>query len=295
MGKILDFSSAFEEATIDHQLKCIQKELLQNHLSCKKLHSLALELNSIYHLIDDNLSKQIFLTDRAFEQLNEKKYHVGSLLNSCYHKWLDRKIDHLTENAQKISQTKNLSEKKTSKKIDMLKKELHVLCENNALSLENKYLIKIAKKCLSKKEIKEKNSDKFHSAKTLRVDFSLNHLNKDDLIDVYDICLSLYEIAGNFFHHKFNEAFDLFFSLPQETRNHITQKLNEKEANINNLKTIQNFNKWQTNLFVVVQTLTAFANQLIDGSKESQELDDIEIQSIFNDPFFRSSEKVDNF
>ena len=215
MEKIIDLSSMFEESAIDYKLKCIQKELVEENLSQSKLYYLADELHLIFDYIDDELLNQAYITELSFDRFSKTKETIGSLLNTCYQKWLDKSIDIITDDALTAAlESAGASHSKTSKKVKELNKKLEGICQQNSLSLANRHMVKVAKKYLTKAEDKKalaKNSEKLptRDAQSIRIDF-LSSPAFNESVNLHETCLSLYEVGGDLFHHRFNVALESF-------------------------------------------------------------------------------------
>lgn len=291
MEKIIDFSSFFEENTIDRKLQHIQNQLVKGNLSKNKLFDIANELNFLFDYVDKKLLREAYMSDLSFQNTSKTKQLIGSLLNTCYHKWVDKNIDMLTEQALQIAQKdQNLSQKNTSRKIAKLEKKLNQISFENALSLENRHLVHVAKSSLKKPDPNKLSKN----AKTLRLDFSSSS-EFNNIIDNYDVCLSLYEISGDLFHNNFDTAFEKFYSLPKSLQDDMTKHLEKRKASMTNIKFVEDFNEWQKNLFLIIQSFVGLANQILVGSNECIYPSKEEIIDLFNDSFFHQKENLADF
>ncbi len=282
MDKIIDFSSVFEGTMIDNELKSIHKQLLKESLDQDKLYDLTEKLETIFEYISEKMSKSAQLTDI----ISEKKLEVGRLLNSCYSKWIDKEINLITEDIQKLSSVD--SNGNTLEKIDDLKSSISELTFNNALSLENKHLIQLAKTHLNEIETGRANSD-LSSAQEIRIEFQ-DYQSKRDPIDDHEIALTLYEMSGRFYNNDIKSAIELFYSLPEKNRLELTDILEARGASIEAIKTVEDFGSWQKNLFIVIQTSLGYANHVVDGLSAYHFPEKDEIIELFNDPFFNQND-----
>lgn len=280
MNKIINFSSAYEERCVEARILTIKKELNKERISSKKLRELQEEL---YHLsleVTKTLQTQASLTQHAMSLFLETQVELGSLIYACQNLFIDKKVDRLTEHAQKIAQESLNPYKNVSLKIGKLQKSILSLTCQEALSLENRQMINLAKKYLHDAEARCYQETALKGTKAIRLDFQKINASQD-LLDPYDISIALYEVAGDFYHNQLQQAFSGFFALAPSVQSEVKALLLKKGMSFDELKNTQDLSEWNRLLNQVLQTLLGYSNQLLYGSYSEPSL--TEIRSLFRD------------
>lgn len=267
MNKIIDFSSVNGEFFIDAHINKIKKELKKETISIKKLHHLQGELYNLGLFLTKQLREGVALTQHTMGLFLIQQTELSCLMYTCQNVFIDKKVDKLTQSAQKIAKESQDPYKNVSQKITKLKKSINSLTHQEALSLENRQMINLAKAYL--KDAKEHlyTHDLSKDPQTIRLDFKQENSQKD-LMDSYETSLNLYEIGGALYHHDLKEAFSLFYSLSPLLQKEIKEEILTTGGSFDLLKEVENLAIWKKNLYPVIQALIGYSNKLIYNSTD---------------------------
>jgi hypothetical protein len=280
MNKIINFSSVYEEQCVEARIFTIKKELNKEHISSKKLLKLQEELHHLSLEITKTMQTQASLTHHAMSLFLKTQAELGSLIYACQNLFIDKKVDKLTEHAQRIAKESLNPGKNVFLKIGKLQKSILSLTCQEALSLENRQMIDLAKKYLHDAEARCYQETALKGPKAIRLDFQKINASQD-LLDPYDISIELYEVAGDFYHYQIHQAVSAFFSLAPSVQSAVNALLLQKGIRLDALKHSQNLAEWSHLLNQVLQTLLGYSNQLLYGSYREPSV--AEIQSLFKD------------
>lgn len=276
MNKIIDFSSMNEEIFVDERINKIKKELKKESISRKKLHNLEIELYDLSLSLTQKMHKQVALSQSTMDQFLVQQTELSCLICVCQNLFIDKKVDKLTQNAQKIAKESQHPYKNVSQKIEKLKKSISSLTYQEALSLENRQMINLAKNYLTDAQKHHYTHDLSKDPKTIRLDFKKENGQKD-LIDPYETSLSLYEVAGHLYHYELKEAFGLFYSFSPSMQKELKEEILKAGGSFDLLKDLENIKLWKKNLYPVIQALIGYSNQVIYGNVEYPSIKEINI------------------
>ncbi len=258
MSKILNFSSTHEDFFIDKTINKIKKDLEKPSISKKKLYNIQQELNQLNSVLVDNLRHQVRMTQSALTMFLQKQTELSTLSYNCQNLFIDKCVDTLTEQAQKVAKNNLNSCKNISKRVSKLRKDISTLGYEQALSLENRQMIDLANRYLNSKESVDLSKD----TATLRL--SLREENsKKDLNELFDLSIALYEIAGSFYHCNIKEALELFYSLSPTTQQEIKTKLQELGVDLHMINQTMNITAIRKQLYLIIQTCLGYSHYVL--------------------------------
>jgi hypothetical protein len=280
MSKIIDFSSVYEGMSVNKRLHSIKKELEKEAISKRKLHLLKTELYQLSLFLTKELKKQATLTQFTISLFLAQQAELGTLIFACQNLFVDKKVDHLIQSAQKIAKESQDPYKNISQKVHKLQKSISSLTHQEALSLENRHLIHLAKCYLTDAINHDYTHDLSKKSQNIRLDFKKAQEQKD-LLDVHETSLMLYEIAGHFYYHELQEAFALFYSLSPSLQDTLKHNLSQLGGCFSLLKDLNDLSLWKNNLYLTIQTLIGYSHELAYGVKEYPSIK--EINTLFKD------------
>ena len=280
MSKIVNFSSIHRGIFIDTRINKIKKELKNEKISTRKLHHLQGELNDLGLFLTKQLNERAALTQHTMGVFLLQQTELSCLMYTCQNVFIDKRIDKLTQNAQKIAKESQDPYKNVSQKIAKLKKSIHSLTYQEALSLENRQMINLAKAYLNDAKEHIYTHDLSRDTQTIRIDFKKENSQRD-LMDFYETSLALYEIAGAFYHHDLKEAFSLFYSLSPSLQKEVKEEVLKVGGSFDRMKELKHLDLWKDNLYLVIQALIGYSNQLIYNTTDYPTHQ--EIDSLFRD------------
>lgn len=258
MSKILKFSSTREDFFIDKTINKIKKDLEKPSISKKKLYNIQQELNQLNGVLVDNLRHQVRMTQSALTMFLQKQTELSTLSYNCQNLFIDKCVDTLTEQAQKVAKTNLNSCKNISKRVSKLRKDISTLGYEQALSLENRQMIDLANRYLNSKESVDLSKD----TTTLRLSLRAEN-SKKDLNELFDLSIALYEIAGSFYHCNIKEAFELFYSLSPTTQEEIKTKLQEFGVDLHMINQTLNITAIREQLYLIMQTCLGYSHYVL--------------------------------
>jgi hypothetical protein len=258
MSKILKFSSTHEDFFIDKTINKIKKDLEKPSISKKKLYNIQQELNQLNGVLVDNLRHQVRMTQSALTIFLQKQTELSALSYNCQNLFIDKCVDTLTEQAQKVAKNNLNSCKNISKRVSKLRKEISTLGYEQSLSLENRQMIDLANRYLNSKESIDLSKD----TTTLRLNLREEN-SKKDLNELFDLSIALYEIAGCFYHCNITEAFDLFYSLSPMTQQEIKIKLEEFGVDLHMINQTLNITAIREQLYLIMQTCLGYSHYVL--------------------------------
>lgn len=276
MSKIIDFSSMNEELFVDERINNIKKELKKETISRKKLHNLEIELHDLSLSLTQKMHNEATLSQHTMSQFLVQQTELSCLICACQNIFIDKRVDKLTQTAQKIAKESQDPYKNVSQKIGKLKKSISSLGYQEALSLENRQMISLAKNYLTAAEKHDYAHDLSKDPKTIRLDFKKENSQKD-FLDPYETSLSLYEIAGHLYYYELKEAFAVFYSLSPSLQKEIKEEILKNNGSFDLLKDLDNMKSWKKNLYPVIQALIGYSHSLIYGIIEYPSVKEINI------------------
>lgn len=280
MSKIINFSSMNEGMFVSDRINNIKKELKKETLSRKKLRDLEDEIHYLSLFLTKKLHEQANLTQIAMSLFLSQQAELSCLIFACQNLYIDKRVNKLTQHAQKIAKESQDPYKNVSQKIEKLKKSIHSLAYQEALSLENRQMINLAKNYLNDAKEHRYSHDLSKNANAIRLEFKKENCQKD-FTDPYETSISLYEIAGNLYHHELKEAFALFYSLSPSLQKALKEAILKVGGNFDLLKNLEDLEGWKKNLYPVIQALIGYTNEMIYGTVEYPSIK--EVNNLFKD------------
>jgi|GEM_PF-1673002 len=277
MSKIIDFSSVYEEPSVATRIDTIKSQLKKGRISKRRLHHLQDELLHLSSSLTDQLKHVSMQTHIAMHEFLRAQTELGALLFDCKNIFIDRQVDSLTSHAQKIARASVDPCMNVSRKITRLHKSIASLMDKEALSLENRQMINVAKKYLQDAQQRCYLETSSKNTKTIRLDFQKANQARD-WVDPYDMSLALYETAGLLYQGKGVEGEKEFRSLAPSLQQEIGKLLEEKHLSFQALALQENLVDREHHLYGIIQVLLGYSNKLLYESltvPSVQEIDEL--------------------
>lgn len=262
MNKIISFSSFTQKDLIHERISLIKKELSNEKLSCKKLGDIEEEIQDLSINICHSLQATSPISNNILETFEENQLELSTLKFKCHSLFLDKKVDQITLKAQKLAYEFKQN-KSTTKKICGLKKSITSLHLDEALSLENRQMINLAKKFIKALESEKKIISICSSTKELREQAKKISC---ELIDYSEISMDLYDLAGFLYEKNFKEAMFCYYSLPEESQKRLQTLLSQENISIEESFSAEKVILSKEKLTETLQVIIGYAHELIEGS-----------------------------
>lgn len=284
MSKIAQFSPLLEEknhlSSIESKLSGISLQIETRGIGFKKLTQCKKDLICLQDLTLDLITNQTSpsIYQDKWSQLQEE---VITALHACENKLLDRKVDELTEKAQTISLQLSQDIHSLQIKMKKFKNEVRKISQAYALSLENKKMLQVAESYLKSFSLHEGSVDEIKKATIIRSQVQ-KELEENPLQEESDTGITLYELAGDLYHHRLDLAKRHYFDLPLFDQKQLDEHLGQKGLKLENLKSCDDLRTWQHQLYPLIDGILGFVHRKIFGEEthlENRDIDDIFLDS----------------
>lgn len=262
MGKIISFLPYCESSSVGERISKIKKELSKDSLSERKLHLLEKEILGLTGSLSDQMKKEAELTSHLIFGFLSQQTELSYLVFDCHTRFVNKKVDTLTSKAHHLANELIEEEKILRKKVQQIKKLISKLYANEALSLENRLMINLAKDFLQ--AASDHRLPSFEASKNLRL--HVQEINKGkDIKSLSELSLTLFEIAGYVYELDYKKALEVFISLPIHTQLDVEKLLENHSISIKLLKESPFSNDSKTQRYLMVQTLIGYSHELLEG------------------------------
>lgn len=212
-----------------------------------------------------------------------------TLIGRCYNLMIDSQVTQFAEEAKILSECKG--PEGIAQKIEELKEKIHNLLYHNALSLENRKMIRMANCYLkrAKDNLTEGFALKNNIAQpegllaTALKKSKVVSFNEELLTDEerHDLAESLYDIAGLFYEGRVKEGFSKYQALPQLYRTFLEKERCEIRDDLKRIMEASNVNF--SNLMQMIKWLVFLAERSAGAQMSSVPPNDAEVHQVFGE------------
>lgn len=275
MGKIISFQPYIKSSLVEEKITRIKKELTKETLTERKLHELEKEIIGLTGSLSQEMAREVEVTSQLIVGFITQQTELSNLIFNCHTLSVDKKVDSLTCKAQHLTFEECHEEKLLQKKIGKIKKSIDLLFAKEALSLENRQMIALARQFLSAASEHKMLHSKESSAKDLRLELKVKGQEKD-LRGLSEISIDLFTIAGHIYEMDCKEASMLFMSLPEQIQISLQDLLKKQGVSFDLIRNPGFSKEAKEGRYKIMQALMGYSHQLLEGQYESISFEDID-------------------
>lgn len=275
MSKIIQFPG-MGESLIEEKICAIKKSLEKPTVTPKKLLLIEQELIELNGSLLSKLQEQKELTERMFSSFLTQAVEIGALTCVCHELAIDKQVDAITNKAQELASSTPCHYQKVSRRVAYLEKTIKELTYKEALSLENRQMIHLARYCLKHLGSLQERRD----VKAIRLDFKAENAKKD-LNESYDLSIALYEIAGELYHNQFVSALALFKALPEDVQEILKDLMLQHDCDFNSLSSLTSIAELKKGSYKAIEVFIGYTNKILYNLFEYPTKE--EVEDLFKD------------